>query len=74
MLAPLNNLLQDRLVDLITACQTRGSGFRREMEALTFGIGTAVAVAPSPRSSIMFLISMERSATWRSVAGLSQSS
>jgi hypothetical protein len=31
-------------------------------------MGTAVEIAASPRSSIMFLMSMERSATCRSIA------
>jgi hypothetical protein len=34
---------------------------------LTFGMGTDWVMAASPRSSIMFLISMERSATLRSI-------
>jgi len=37
----------------------------RDRAGLTFGIGTS-APAPSPRSSNMFTMSMDRSATWRS--------
>src|ERR1700680_53698 len=42
----------------------RGKG---EIGVLTFGMGTDWVMAASPRSSIMFLISMERSATLRSI-------
>jgi hypothetical protein len=40
---------------------------------LTLGMGTSV-VAPSPRSSIMFLIRTDFMATWRSARGVSISS
>lgn len=39
-----------------------------EVRLLTFGMGTSVSRAESPRSSIMFLMSMDFSATARSAA------
>lgn len=66
--APLDNLLQDRLVDLRLLLAnhavtiSNAPGAKKGM--LTFGIG--IASPESPISSSMFLIKMERSATSRS--------
>ena len=76
VLAPFDDLLQDRLVDLgseVLDTRVRWSGAplgrlkSKSLREPTLGIGTAVEIASSPRSSIIFLMSMERSATCRSI-------
>lgn len=68
--APLDDLLQDRLVDLFpllanqTVIVTEAPGAKKGEVVLTLGIG--IASPESPISSSMFLIRMERSATSRS--------
>lgn len=67
MLAPLDNFLEDLLIDLRRNVLVGPSlPGQPDDGVLTLGIGTAVSWAPSPRSSIIFLMSMERSATLRS--------
>lgn len=63
--APFDHLLQDGLVDLY-ACVRHGSQDKPGpmVVKLTLGIGMASPV--SPKSSSMFLIRRERSATSRS--------
>lgn len=69
MLAPLEDLLKNRLIDLGIMLvydqrqHVKGKGNGRRGRVRTLGMGTSVSTAPSPRSSIMFLMSMERSAT-----------
>ncbi len=46
--------------------------WHRRDHVLTLGIGTALVIAASPRSSIMFLMSIERSATCRSIVQIQQ--
>ena len=66
--APLDDFVKDGLIDL---CDTliSCSGLTRCGE-FTLGMGMASVMACSPISSIMFLMSTERSATSRSVPGV----
>jgi hypothetical protein len=68
MFAPLDNFLQDRLVDLCDSVNRRSERKpKRGGGMLTLGIGIADSRSPPPRSSSMFLMSIDRSATSRSV-------
>lgn len=73
VLAPFEDFLEDYFVDLGVAV-SRG-WHSRCPEGHTFGTGMASSWLPSvPKSSRRFLISMDRSATWRSVALLAKKS
>ena len=71
VLAPFDNLLQDRLVDLCENVSRVSRMKPRRGGELTFGMGMAASISPPPRSSSMCLISIDLSATARSAKRVS---
>ena len=70
VLAPLKHFAEDRLGDLRSLLDTVSNSYDGDMARLTFMIGIGSSPG-APRSSIIFLMSMERSAVLRSVVEVS---